>query len=136
MIGLDTNILLRWLMDDALSRDDAPHQAALVEALAANADEEFFINQIVLVETAWVLKRRAHVAKDALVTILGRLLNTGNILFQDREILLSALASYARYPGDFSDHLIGTINEQSGCRTTLTFDKAAARSPQFSELQR
>lgn len=66
MIGLDTNILLSRLMDDALPRDDAPHQ----------------------------------------------------------------------YAGDFSDHLIGTINEQSGCRTTLTFDKAAARSPQFSELQR
>ena len=66
MIGLNTNILLRWLRDDALPRDDAPH----------------------------------------------------------------------RYPGDLSDHLIGTINEQSGCRTTLTFDKAAARTPQFSELQR
>lgn len=66
MIGLDTSILLRRLMDDALPRDDAPHE----------------------------------------------------------------------HPGDFSDHLIGTINEQSGCRTTLTFDKAVARSPQFSELQR
>jgi hypothetical protein len=39
-------------------------------------------------------------------------------------------------PGDFSDHLIGTINKHHGCRTTLTFDKAAAQSPQFSELQR
>lgn len=136
MIGLDTNILLRWLMDDALSGDDAPHQAALVETLAADAKEAFFINQIVVVETAWVLKRRAHVAKKARATIVARLLNTGNIVFQECEVLLSALAGYAQHPGDFSGHLIGTINKHHGCRTTLTFDKAAARSPQFSELQR
>jgi predicted nucleic-acid-binding protein len=46
------------------------------------------------------------------------------------------LSAFIQYPGDFSDHLIGTINQQNGCRTTLTFDKTAARSPQFSELQR
>jgi predicted nucleic-acid-binding protein len=44
--------------------------------------------------------------------------------------------SFTEYSGDFSDHLIGEINKQNGCRTTLTFDKAASRSPQFSELQR
>lgn len=136
MIGLDTNVLLRWLMDGSLLGDDAPHQSALIETLIADAKEEIFVNQIVVVETAWVLKRRAHMAKDTLAEVIGRLLNSVNVIFQERELLLSALHSYSQYPGDFSDHLIGTINKQNGCRTTMTFDRAAARSPQFSELQR
>ena len=136
MIGLDTNVLLRWLMHDAPSGGDAPHQVDLIETLVVNADEGIFINRIVVGETAWVLRRWVHIATNALVVIAARLLNLANIIFQKRDMLLAALASYDRYPADFSDQSIGTINKHNGCRTTLTFDRAAARSLQFSELQR
>jgi len=134
MIGVDTNVLLRWVANDVVGADDARNQSILVEEMIAANVEPIFLNKVVLVEAIWVLKRRAP--KQALIDVMTGLLNAINVIIEDREAVLSALDAYIRYPGDFADHLIGQGNQFSGCRTTFTFDKAAARSPNFSELQR
>jgi predicted nucleic-acid-binding protein len=136
MIGLDTNVLLRWLVQDDILGGDAPHQVELVRELVERAEETLFVNQIVIVEIIWVLRSKAGLDKDAVVQLVTRLLLAVKTIVQDRDLLLAALESYSRYPGDFSDHLIGEINKHNGCRTTLTFDRAAAKSPNFSALQR
>ncbi|QRM44492.1 type II toxin-antitoxin system VapC family toxin [Rhizobium sp. BG4] len=135
MIGVDTNILLRWIAGDSLAEDAASHQLELVQQLA-NGSEELFVNQIVIVELVWVLRQRARLAKAAVAELVTRLLHATNIVVHERETLLAAVDSYSRFPGGFSDHLLGEINKRNGCRTTLTFDKAAAKSPHFSELKR
>lgn len=135
MIGLDTNILLRWLMADALTEKDDLGQVVLVSDFMSAEEDKLFVNQIVLVETIWVLKRRVKLSRTSLVAVVKKILDSA-IVVADPPIVTSAMDMYSRYPGDFSDHLIAAVNQEHGCRTTMTFDKAASKSPLFSELQR
>ncbi len=136
MLGIDTNILLRILLADAPGERDAPQQLSLVLQTIENRSEIFFINHIVLAETIWVLRQKMKYGKEIIADTIHRLLRMSNVAVQDEAIVSAALSTFVRYPGDFFDHLIGHINKQNGCRTTLTFDKAALKSPNFSELQR
>lgn len=135
MIGIDTNILLRWLMADALTEEDDLDQAVLVGDFMSAEEDKLFVNQIVLVETIWVLKRRVKLSRASLVAVVKKILDSA-IVVADPHTVMSAIDMFSRYPGDFSDHLIAAVNQQNGCRTTMTFDKAASKSPNFSELQR
>jgi predicted nucleic-acid-binding protein len=135
MIGIDTNILLRWLYDGSFSQDSA-EQASLVSDLLMNSDEVFYINHIVLVETIWVLLRKMKLGRAVVADVVERLTGLSNVEIESREVVERALASFLRYPGDFTDHLIGEINAAAHCETTFTFDRAAAKSPKFSELQK
>jgi predicted nucleic-acid-binding protein len=136
MIGIDTNVLLRLVFGASVQGGDAPEQRQAIEALVRQTDENFFINHVVLAESMWVLRRRAKLSRQAIAEAVEQLLDAANAAIQEPAVVRAAVQMFADYPGDFSDHLIGEINKQSGCRTTLTFDKAASRSPQFSELQR
>jgi predicted nucleic-acid-binding protein len=135
MIGIDTNVLLRWLVD-AGTMDDAPDQTRVVEDLILHSEEQFFVNHIVIAETIWVLRNRMGQKKTIIRDIIERILHAANVTVLDPDSVSSALNSFLNYPGDFSDHLIGEVNRKNGCRTTMTFDKAASKSPNFSELQR
>jgi predicted nucleic-acid-binding protein len=134
VIGIDTNILLRWLLADSIARD-APHQTDLVEKLIFESKERFFVNHVVIAETIWALRHKAGQSKAVIREILDRLLTSSNVEVDRRATVESALTSYAEYPGDFADHLIGKINLDAGCSTTMTFDKAATRSPDFTQLR-
>jgi predicted nucleic-acid-binding protein len=134
MIGLDTNILIRWLLDDSVDAEDAPAQTRLVSQLILESDERFFVNHVVIAETVWVLKNKAAQSKETVREIMGRLLASYNVEVDRPETIEAALNSFVRYPGGFADHLIGKINSEAGCRTTLTFDRAATRSPDFTQL--
>ena len=136
MIGIDTNVLLRWLLGSSVLPEDAPDQAEALERLKQMADETFFINHVVLAEAIWVLRRGAKLSRKETVSILERLLMTGNVEFQAPEIVEAAVKHLSALPGDFADHLIGEINKQHGCITTFTFDKIASKSPNFSDLTR
>jgi predicted nucleic-acid-binding protein len=135
MIGLDTNVLIRWLVHDQLVGGLAEDQAEALRSLFENNDDGFFINEIVVVEIAWVLKQRARLPKAQILDILSIVLDLENAVVKDREVLIAALKSYENFAGDFSDHFIGEINRRQGCSTTMTFDKAAAKSPHFTELR-
>lgn len=129
MIGLDTNVLLRWLIDDSIVPDDDPTQTDLVNHAILDSDDTFFVNHVVLAETMWVLRNRAGQSKELVCEIASRLLHTSNIEVQDRRVVEAAIASFAREPGDFADHLIGQINRAARCTTTLTFDRKASKTP-------
>lgn len=136
MIGVDTNVLLRWLIDAEMVDDNAPDQTRLVEDLILRSGEQFFVNHIVIAETIWVLRNKVGQKKTIIRDVVERILHSANVVVLDADTVSSALNSFLNHPGDFSDHLIGEVNRQNGCRTTMTFDKAASKSPNFSELQR
>lgn len=136
MIGIDTNILLRWLLGTSASPDASAPQTKALEKLNAMVSESFFVNHVVLAETIWVLRRGAKLTRKEVVPVLQQLLETAVLEFEAPEIVHSALSHLKNFPGDFSDHLIGEINKQHGCTTTLTFDKAASKTPNFSDLTR
>ena len=135
MIGLDTNVLLRWLFRGQSVGELMDGQARALSALLASSEDGIFINDVVVVELAWVLKQRARLSKTEIADVLATVLGLEKAVVKDREILLHALSSFEIFPGDFADHLIGEINRRHGCTTTMTFDRAAARTPNFTELR-
>jgi predicted nucleic-acid-binding protein len=136
MIGLDTNMLMRWLALDSIVDSEGEKQTARVTGFLEDEPALIFINHLVIIEVVWLLRKKARLARTAIADFIAKLVQSPRIVVQERDVILSSLRSYAEHPGDFSDHLIGEINSRNGCRTTYTFDRAAARSPLFSELSR
>lgn len=135
MIGLDTNVLLRWLVDEDLWPDDAPDQTRAAAALLGRRDGLFFVNVVVLAESVWVLAKPLGQPKPVLVAVIGRLLHASNIVIDRRDAVEAALARWDEGKGGFTDHLIGEINRGAGCDTTFTFDRVASRTGDFTRLR-
>ncbi len=135
MIGIDTNILLRWLIDDSIWPDDNPGQTDAVSNLLNDDNQRFFVNSMVLHETLWILTKPFKQPKRVIIDILDRLLASSNVELQNREAVQAAMRSFSALKSGVHDRLIAEINTHSGCRTTFTFDKEAARTPGFELLK-
>lgn len=128
MIGLDTNILVRYL-----AQDD-PEQTSLVTKLIENDfDKEgfCFINHIVLCELVWVLQRAYNINKEQIIEIIEQLLHTTQFTCQSPDIIWKALKNYKNGSADFADYMIGVINGDNNCSNTLSFDKRALNVVDF-----
>jgi predicted nucleic-acid-binding protein len=128
VIGLDTNILARYLTQDDLAQS---RRANTVIAEAARRGDRCAINDIVLCELVWVLRDAYGFDRGTVVTTLEKILDTAQFVIEDRDLARRALADYRQGPGDFSDYLIGWHNRQAGCSETATFDRALGRSELF-----
>ncbi len=126
MIGLDTNVVIRYLVQD----DEAQAKKAtqFIEQ-SLSTDSPGYINHIVLCEIGWVLERCYEVTKAQLKAIFEALLETKQFVVEDVEVVWKALRAFDANSADFSDALIGQRNMQSGCEQTATFDKKAAKLP-------
>lgn len=131
MIGLDTNVLVRYLVQDD------PAQVRVVNALidgAAERDEAMFINHIVLCELVWVLGRGYGYARTALADIVEKILHAKQFEIEKKDLIWTALANFRTSRADFADCLIGATNIVAGCDVTLTFDRSAASSRTFKQV--
>lgn len=116
MIGLDTNILVRYLTRD----DERQWQQA---AAVIQQNQPCLITNIVLCELVWVLRGRSYrFHKDEIVTVLEAMLHSAAFEFENRATADRALQQYKRGKADFSDYLIGAVSRQSGCTETVSFD--------------
>lgn len=129
MIGLDTNLLVRYLTQDDAAQSK---QAARIIDAAIEADEDLYLNHIVVCELTWVLSRAYKYAKDELLGVLEKILAAGQFAFEDKDSLWRALEAFRRSSADFADCLIGVKNSTAGCRTTVTLDRAAAGLGNFT----
>jgi len=134
VIGIDTNILLRWLVDEDVTGPDTAGQMDLVERAVLGGKETCFANSVVVAETLWVLAYPLKQPKSVLLEIVDRLLHSYNVEVSDRAAMARALEAFRSGKAGFVDHLIGELNAAAGCRTTLTFDKSAAKSSRFTLL--
>jgi predicted nucleic-acid-binding protein len=128
MIGVDTNILVRYF-----TGDDS-EQAQTVERIIENycgAPNSLFINNIVMCELVWVLERGYKYSREQVGIVINQMLLTEEFAFEKPELLWLALNEYVQNKLDYSDALIGLINESSGCHETLTFDQSAAKANNF-----
>ena len=130
MIGLDTNVVLRWLTAD--DSNPAQNQAALRAVDAA--DDMIFLNDIVIAECCWVLATRFRLSRPDQAAGFRRLLAHPMVRVSNLSAFIDALTAYEMGGPGLSDRLIGALNHAAGCKTTLTFDKAASKGPHFSEL--
>lgn len=129
MIGLDTNVLVRFLVQDDPSQ--SRKSAALIEDARAHG-EDCFINGIVLCETVWVLEAVYEHPKTVIVDVLEKILLTKHFKVENSESVWSALADFKKGKADFSDYFIGRLNTAQGARITHTFDKALKGSAMFT----
>ena len=124
MIGLDTNVLVRYIM-----QDDARQSALatrLVESLSA--DSPGFVPLVSAVELAWVLSSAYGLDRGQVVQAFENLLRTKEILVERAEIVWKALRVFQGAGADFADCLIERSAAAAGCESTMTFDRGAARS--------
>ena len=128
MIGLDTNILVRYL-----AQDDAKQSAIVTKLIEGSLDKEgyYFINHIVLCELVRVLQRAYKVNKKQIVEIIEQLLQTSQFTCQSPDIIWKALKNYKNGTADFADYMTSAININQGCKHTLSFDKKALKSGNF-----
>lgn len=134
VIGIDTNILLRWLIDGSIRDDDAPRQTDLVSEMILGGNETCFANVVVIAETLWVLANPMRQPKSVQIEVAKRLLSSFNVEVSEREAISGAIAAFDHSSAGLIDCLIGEMNSLAGCKTTITFDKKAARMPGFTLL--
>ena len=123
MTGLDTNVLVRYIMQDD------PTQSAkatkLIEALTLN--QPGFVSLVSIVELFWVLTKSYGLSRGQVSQALGLLLRTKEIVVDRAEHVAKALRLYNASSADFADCLIEKISSNLGCERTMTFDIHAAK---------
>jgi predicted nucleic-acid-binding protein len=124
MIGLDTNVLVRYVaQDDALQ---SPKATALIESLSEAS--QGFVTLVSIVELVWVMQGCYQATKDEMTAILGKLLRVRTITVENAEVVLKALHAYTNSNADFADCLIERSAHHANCTHTMTFDSKAAKT--------
>ena len=126
MKGVDTNVLIRYLVADDLN------QAAKAKRYVESSP--IYVNCIVLAEAVWVLESAYGYGKETIATTLENLLSTHEIEVEDAEIALAAVRDYRRSATGFTDCLIGRRNAAHGCEEIGSFDKRAKGAWRFKIL--
>ncbi len=124
MIGVDTNVLVRFLVRD----DEAQFERArrLIKRETGRG-ESVFISQLVLLETEWVLRSRYGVSKTAMIAALAALLEARELQFEDEPSVEEAVYVWKDCSAEFADCLINAHHRSLGCRATATFDAKALK---------
>jgi len=125
LIGLDTNVLVRYI-----AQDD-PGQSARATALVENdcsPSSPGYIALVVLVEVVWVCERCYGATRAGIAEILRTILSSKQLVVQDAETAWQALRIFESTKADFADALIERTAKAAGCERVVTFDKHAARS--------
>lgn len=130
MIGLDTNVLVRYLTQDDVKQSRAASE--LIES--ADANDAFFLSHIVLCELVWVLEEAYRYRRPEIQVALEGILRTGQFRFESLDVLWRAVQDYASGRADFADYLVGRVGKAYGCDDSLTFDKALRSSSSFRVL--
>lgn len=117
MTGLDTNVLVRYLL-----ADDAAQAARAAREL--ERDDRFLIDGIVLCEFVWVLEAGYGFSRGDIAGVLDRILATAQFEIEGKDLVMAALADFRRSTADFSDCLVGRRNRSAGVMHTVTFDRA------------
>jgi predicted nucleic-acid-binding protein len=128
MLGVDTNVLVRFLVRD----DEVQFEKArrLIRRELGTGDE-VFVSLPVLLETEWVLRSRYQMAKYEILSAISGLLDAAEVRFEDEPSVEETLFVWRDSAADFADCLIGAHNRRLGCRATATFDAKTVKLPDF-----
>lgn len=124
MTGLDTNVLVRYVMQDDARQ--SPKATQLVESLSAEAPG--FVSLVSVVELVWVLSACYGLTREQLARVLEVLLRTKEMIVDRADQVLRALRVFRAGSADFADCLIERAAAEAGCGATMTFDAAAAKT--------
>jgi len=131
VIGLDTNVVVRYLTQD--DPKQAPIATKVMEKTLSR-DEPGFISLVVLAEVVWVLVSLYSVNRLGVADVVGGLLTTEQLHVESAELVWRAKRRYEASKADFSDALIAECAVAAGCKRTVTFDRTAAATSGFELL--
>ena len=131
MIGLDTNIVVRMLVQDDTAQ---LHRVRRAIEEGCSEDDPGLINSIVLVELVWVLGSVYGYGRKEITRAVESLLQVRELEVQCQSEVWEALIVYRSGKADFADCFLAAINRKLGCTTTLTLDKKAARVDMFRSV--
>jgi predicted nucleic-acid-binding protein len=118
--GLDSNVLLRYLVEDDPVQS---RQAAKVMDDAARREEPLFLSLLVLCEVAWVLDRSYDQPRVVIASILDAVLNTDAFAVERDELARGCIAQFRAGKAGFADYVIGAVARDLGCEATFSFDR-------------
>jgi predicted nucleic-acid-binding protein len=122
MIGLDTNVVVRYLTHDDTAQTTAA--ARVIDSLSQ--DSPGFLSLIVIAELVWVLEGSYRFKKNEIERVLDTLLRSKELVIERAEIVFQALRKFSASRADFADRLIERCGHAAECQSTVTFDQNAA----------
>ena len=131
MIGIDTNVIVRYIVQDD------PKQARAATKLiekSCSSDNPGYINHIVLCEIVWVLKRNYKLDKASICQVIEQIMRTDRMVIEDTQLVWRALETFKETKADFADCLLGQKNLRAGCQYTATLDDAASVTIGYKHL--
>ncbi|MGD0102465.1 MAG: type II toxin-antitoxin system VapC family toxin [Rhodopila sp.] len=131
MIGIDTNVLVRYL-----AQDD-PEQSAIATELIEQrltSREPGFISVAAMTETSWVLTRAYRLTDKDVASAIERVLQADGLVVQNEQQVFASMIALKDGRGSFADALIGLLGAAAGCSRTVTFDRQALRLAEFGPM--
>lgn len=128
MIGLDTNIVVRYLTQDDPAQS---RKATQIIESRLTEDQPGFISLVTLAETAWVLERTYHHSNGEIARAIEMMLQADSLLIQNEQEVFTAMVTLKTGQSTFADALIAALGRWASCSSTLTFDKKASRIDGF-----
>ena len=124
MIGLDTNVLLRYL-----AQDDPAQSPRATEIITRRLSEEEpgFVSLVTVLEVTWVLRNLYQRSRQEIASYLEMILAADTLEVQNEQQVYHAVVALRNGTGTFEDALIGSLGIWRGCSVTLTFDEKAAQ---------
>ena len=128
MIGLDTNILVRYLaQDDPIQ---SPAATAIMDRRLTEQNPGF-VSIVAMVETVWVLERAYRFTFQEIAAAVERMLEADALVVENEQQVFDAMITLKEGRGSFADAIIAALGAKAGCSSTLTFDEKALRLPGF-----
>jgi len=122
MIGLDTNVIVRYITQDD-AKQSAKANKLIEKRLSGQAPG--YITLVTLIEIVWVLESCYQQPKTAILDVVLALLTTKQIVIERADSVYLAIKRYRSGKADFSDAVISVVAESDGCESVMTFDKQA-----------
>ena len=123
MIGLDTNVLVRYIMQD--DPKQSPKASKLIESL--DNDNPGYITHVCVIELYWVLTSGYELTSEQVTLALEAILRTKQLVVERADQVMRALRVFAAGKADFADCLIERSASGAGCSQTMTFDVGASK---------
>ena len=125
MIGLDTNVLVRYLAQD--DPDQAARATRVVEH-ELTEDAPGFIGLVVLVETVWVLQWLYRASAEEIRETVNDLLGSRSMVVENRDIVTRALTISEKNACGFADAIITASAVNADRNKIMSFDRGAVRA--------
>lgn len=131
MIGLDTNVLVRYIAQD--DPEQSAKATRIVEQDLTEANPGF-VSVVAMTETVWVLERAYGLSDQKIASVVEAMLQTDVLSIECEQEVFAGAVALKEGRGSFADALIGALGEKAGCSCTLTFDRKASRLAGFALL--